>query len=378
MQRNGLICVATLVLLSACSLFSGPKNPPAALVEFKPAISVKTAWAVKVGDSGSSIFNPVFVGGSINSVFAAAANGDIYRLDSVTGREIWRVNAGMPLTAGVAADDTTLVVAGNKGVVLAYDMSGKLRWKAQASSEVISSPAVGEGMIVVRSIDNHIAAYDILSGERRWVMERTLPPLILRNASGLTIADNMVFAGLPGGKLIAMSLASGGLRWEAVVGEPHGATELERVVDVSGLPVVLGSDVCAAAWQGNVACFDIRTGAMRWGKSFSTDMGVSIDEKSVFAVDDKGGITAFSRNTGLSEWRNDKLAWRRLSAPLPFGRTVAVADMEGYVHFLSRENGIFLARASTDGGAVVATPIVAGANVIFQTKAGKVVAFAIN
>jgi len=370
-----LVCVAAVVSLAACSFSKEPKNPPAALVDFKPTLSIKSVWSADVGASEDFIFNPAY---AENSIFSAAANGNIVRLDSATGREIWKIKAATPLTAGVGVGSSTLAVVGDKGLLFVYDLDGKLRWKAQASSEILSTPAVGGGVVVVRSMNNHIAAYDSLTGKRRWLVERTLPSLILRSTAGMTIADNNVFVGLPGGKLIAITLSTGSLRWEATVGEPRGATELERIADVSGAPIVIGSDVCAAAYQGKVSCFDIKTGAMRWGKTLSTNMGIEADERFVFAVDDKGAVRAFSRSVGLNVWKNDKLAYRNLSSPVSYGQAVAVADMSGYVHFLSREDGSFLARTITDGSAIVANPIVAGANVIFQTKAGKIVALAID
>jgi outer membrane protein assembly factor BamB len=371
---SAVICA--VIILSACSIFKKePKDPPAALVEFKPTMSIKTVWSFDAGASGDFVFNPVFVD---NSIFTAAANGNIVRLDSTNGREIWKVKAESPLTAGVGADSSTLVVVGDKGILFAYDLDGKLRWKVQASSEILSTPAVGGGVVVVRSMNNHITAYDSLTGKRRWVIERTLPSLILRSTAGLVIADHHVFVGLPGGKLIAINLSSGSVLWEATVGEPRGATELERVADVSGTPIVLGSDICAAAFQGKVSCFDIKTGVLRWSKTLSTGMGVDVDQRFVFAVDDKGSVNAFSRSAGVSVWKNDKLAYRSLSSPISYGQAVAVADMYGYVHFLSREDGSFLARTGTDDSAVVATPILAGANVIFQTKAGEVVALAMD
>jgi outer membrane protein assembly factor BamB len=364
-----------MLALTACSMFKEPKNPPSALVEFKPAMSVKKVWSAQVGDSGSFIFSPVYVNGS---VYSAAANGNVFRIDNSTGRTIWKIDANTALTAGVGADETTVVVAGDKGALLAFDSDGKLRWNIQAASEILSSPVVGDGLVVVRSIDNHIAAYDSQTGKRRWNVERTLPPLILRSAVGMVIFDHNVYIGLPGGKLISINLASGNVRWEATVGEPKGATELERVADVSGVPVINGPDVCAAAYQGKVSCFDLKTGLLRWGKALSTEMGVSADERFVFAVDVKGSVNAFSRTAGLSEWKNDKLAYRKLSAPISFGRSVAVGDYQGYIHFLSREDGVFLARTSISSSPIVTTPILAGTNVVFQNKEGEIVALAID
>lgn len=87
-------------------------------------------------------------------------------------------------------------------------------------------------------------------------------------------------------------------------------------------------------------------------------------------------MSAYTRDAGLNVWRNDKLANRSLSTPTSFGRAVVVGDSQGYIHFLSRENGAFLGRVGTDGSAIVSAPVVAGVNLIFQTQSGAVVALA--
>ncbi|MBI3286400.1 MAG: outer membrane protein assembly factor BamB [Burkholderiales bacterium] len=371
-----LVALILLCALTGCSSFfskSEGKNAPAALLDFKPNMLVKSVWSVSVGGAANYVFSPAYVA---QDVYAAAADGTLVRIDASSGRAVWRINAGMRLTAGVGANDTTVAVAGDKGFILAFDADGKLRWKAQASSEILSAPAVGQGLVVVRSTDNKIAAYDAETGVRKWSVERPLPVLTLRTIPGITIAEQMALVALPGGRMAAFALNNGGVRWEANVGEPKGATELERVADVSGTPVVIGREVCASAYQGRVGCYDLASGALRWAKNFSSEVGVSADERFVFAADNGGAVSAYSRSAGASVWRNDKLAFRHLSAPASFGRAVAVGDLAGYVHFLSREDGSFIGRVGTDGSQILATPIVAGSNLIVQTKSGSVVALA--
>ncbi|MES2106248.1 MAG: outer membrane protein assembly factor BamB [Pseudomonadota bacterium] len=376
-----IVGVAALLAMAGCSTLSkynpfsskDDKHPPAALQEFKPSMAVKQAWSASVGSAGAYVFTPAQAG---EFIYAAGADGTLTKLEASNGRAAWRIDAGMKLTAGVGANADTVAVAGQKGFVLAFDSSGKLRWKVQASSEILSAPAVGQGLVIVRSIDNKIAAYDIESGTRKWTVDRPLPALILRTVPGIAIADQLVIVALPGGRMAALSTNNGGLRWEAAVGDPKGATELERVADVSGTPVVVGREVCAVAYQGRVGCFDLVSGAVRWAKNLSSEVGVSVDERFVFAADDQGGVSAFSRGAGASEWKNDKLAHRRLSAPISFGRAVAVGDSFGYVHFLSREDGSFIGRINTDGSQIVAAPLVAGSDLIVQTKSGAVVALA--
>lgn len=376
-----LVCIGGIAALAGCSTLSAlnpfsskapPRNPPAALVDFKPSMRVHTAWTASVGNAGTFVFSPAVTG---DSVFVAAADGTIARIDATSGRSLWRINAGSSLTAGVGSDGMTVAVVGEKGQLLAFDANGKLRWKAQASSEVLSAPAVGQGMVVVRSVDNRIAAYDADSGARRWVVQRTAPSLTLRTAPGILIVGTTAFVGLPGGRLLALATTNGGPKWEVSVGDPRGTTELERIADISGAPVLAGRDICAVAYQGRVACFDAVTGTPHWAKELSSDVGLGVDERFIYAANEHGSVTALNRENGTGAWRNNKLANRHLAAPVAVGRAVAVGDGQGYVHFLSREDGAFLARVETDGSPVTATtPLVDGRSAIFQTQAGTVAA----
>ena len=193
----------------------------------------------------------------------------------------------------------------------------------------------------------------------------------------MVIASPNVYVGQPGGRLLALALTNGVPRFEVSVGEPKGATELERVADIAGTPVVYEKDICAVSYQGRVGCFDLASGLARWTKPASSDVGVAVDQRFVFVSDEKGAVAAFSREGGQSAWKNDKLENRRLSTPLSYGRTVAVGDYQGYIHFLSREDGAFLGRVSTDGSPIRSVPVIAGTNLIFQTQSGTVIAVAV-
>jgi len=54
-----------------------------------------------------------------------------------------------------------------------------------------------------------------------------------------------------------------------------------------------------------------------------------------------------------------------------------VGDFEGYVHFLARDTGAFVARRETCGGAVRAAPLRLGAGLLVQTEDGSLVALAL-
>ena len=147
-----------------------------------------------------------------------------------------------------------------------------------------------------------------------------------------------------------------------------------RVADVSGMPALIGRDVCASSYQGRLACVDASNGSVRWAREISADVGPGLDQRYVFASDERGNLQAFSRDSGSSLWRNTSLSWRGLSSPVSFGRAVVVGDRQGYLHFFSREEGALLARVQTDGSAIRATPVVAGSTLIVQSQNGSLLA----
>src|SRR5205085_7504592 len=143
--------------------------------------------------------------------------------------EAWGVSSEGRLSAGVGAGPRTAVVATEEGGVIALDaQTGAVRWRARVSSEVLAPPAVGNGLVVVRSIDSRVFAFGEDDGKRRWVHQRAAATLMIRTPSGVVLDGESAFVGFSGGKLAALALSNGGVRWEAAVANPKGATELER------------------------------------------------------------------------------------------------------------------------------------------------------
>jgi outer membrane protein assembly factor BamB len=285
------------------------------------------------------------------------------------------VAAGQKLSGGVGADAKVVAVGTAKGDVLAFEAeTGKPLWQARVSSEVLAAPAVGDGLVVVRSGDSRIAGFDAGDGKRRWVYQRATPALSLRSNVGVLLAERVVVAGFPGGKLVAINSQNGVALWEVTVALPKGSTELERVADLTSSPVVDGREICAAAFQGRVACYDIGAGSLLWGRDVSSSAGLDLDKRRVYVSDDKGTVHAFARDSGASLWKQEKLSLRGLSRPIALGPYVAVADFQGVIHLLNAENGAFAARVTTDGGAVVAEPQRLKDDFLVQTRNGGVFA----
>ena len=370
---NWLALGCAALVVAACSSTPGPK--PADPPRIDKAKPVRVLWYSNVGSAQRFTFVPALAG---DSVYAAARDGSVIRVDADKGAIRWRAALELRLSGGVGADASTVAVASEEGEVVALDAeSGKVRWRARVSSEVLAPPAVGAGLVLVRSIDNRVFAFGADDGKRRWVYQRVPSSLVVRAPAGITIAGDLAFAGFPGGKLAAISLANGGVRWEATVSAPKGTTELERVSDVIGAPAAQGREVCAAAYRGRIACFDAGTGRQLWARELAALSAVTLDARYAYVADERGAVHALDRSNGQSVWKQDRLAHRQLSAPLAGGDAVAVGDFEGYVYFLARDSGAFIARHHTGSGAVRAAPVPLRTGPLVQTEEGGLFALAL-
>ena len=233
-------CVALLPLLGACSTLdslnpfaSKPGGPK--MAELKPIVAsadTRVVWRDSVGKAGDYVFVPAVVG---DAVYAVGRDGVLSRFDN--GRQVWRVKLSQTVSGGVGASERMVVVGTPKGEVLAFNAAdGAPLWTARATSEVLSPPVIADDAVIVRSGDNRLAAFELADGKRRWLYQRPSTPLSVRVTAPPLVADRYVFAGFPGGKLVAVSLANGAPMWEGAVAIPKGVTELDRVADITSVP----------------------------------------------------------------------------------------------------------------------------------------------
>ena len=348
-------------------LGGGSSRKPGPLPELAPSVTPEIAWQVPVGRAQLG-FAPLV---TPTAIYAAAADGTLVRIDPSSGRQVWRVSAGRTLSAGAGADALAVIVGTDKGDVLAFSPDdGKALWSVKVGSEVIAPPKAAEGIAIVFSGDGRVYGLSTRDGATVWVYQRANPPLMVRNNAGAVIVRGGVFFGTAGGRLLALDLATGAVGWEATVATPKGATELERIADVTSLPVIDERTACAAAYQGRTACFDVVRGTPVWSRDIGSLGGIVTDARHVYVTDDAGAVHALDKSTGASVWKQDRLAARRIGGPQLVGDQVGVVDVEGWLHLISPVNGAYVGRIATDGSAATSQPAAIVGGALWQSTTG--------
>lgn len=376
-----LLLLAGLSLASGCAalgnLFDNPDNTaePAELVDFEPTIKVRTVWQRSVGSGAGNLFLKLRPAIDGERVYAATRGGRVRAFDARTGESVWDTETDSPLSGGPGVGDGLVLLGTSDGEVVALgEDDGEIKWRARVSSEVLSSPGSQGGVSVARTIDGKLFGLSADDGTRLWVYDRTTPVLTLRGTSSPALAEGAAITGFDNGQVVAIALSNGQPLWEARVAVPRGRTELERMVDIDADPVIEDKAVYAVAYQGQVAALELLSGEVIWRRDMSSHAGLGVGPENVYVTDDASHIWALNRANSASMWRQAKLEARHVSPPAVFGQFVVVGDFDGYVHWLRREDGQFVARVRIDSDSIVAAPVATSFAVYVYGSGGELAA----
>jgi outer membrane protein assembly factor BamB len=107
----------------------------------------------------------------------------------------------------------------------------------------------------------------------------------------------------------------------------------------------------------------------------SSYRGLAVDEENIFVTQSDGVVVALRQRDGSELWHNDKLKRRGLSTPAVTSTALAVADYQGYLHWLSKETGELVARQRVAKFRISNPPVAVRDTVVVLTDSGKMAAF---
>jgi outer membrane protein assembly factor BamB len=367
-MRRLLITLLPLALAGCGSMnpmnwWSDDSNeiPVAELVDIQERVRLQKVWSAStdggMDDDRVKLVPFVYEG----NVFVAEREGKVKALNAGSGRTIWSADTELNISGGPGAGEGLVLVGTSDGEVVALDeVDGEERWRARVSSEVLSVPKASQGVVVVHTIDGKLFALNAQNGKQLWFYDRSIPVLTLHGSSSPVISGPAVFCGFSNGRMVAFELESGRLLWEATVSVPRGRSELERMVDIDGDPLVLGGLVFVATFQGDLAAIVERSGEVVWRRKLSSHAGLGGDFQQLYVTDEEDHVWAIDPRNGAALWKQEKMFGRRLTAPIPMGNYVLVGDHEGYVHVLSPEDGDLIGRIRVGSDPISTPPRVVG------------------
>lgn len=365
----GLLLLA--VPLSGCGMlpwFGGDRDPtpPTPLQAPPPTeVTVTALWSVRPtqGSGGRRLALVPALGPG--RFYVASQRGEVAAVSLDSGQVLWTQTIGAPFSGGPEASGEQLFLGTSQGEVVALATDdGRELWRARVGSEVLAVPRalpedLAPGLLVVHTLDDSLHGLDRTTGDVRWRTPYAAPVLTLRGTSTPALAPSGIIAGLSGGRLVKLEAGSGEPLWEAIITRPSGRSELSRITDIDADPLVIGTLVFAATFNGDLAAVDLLTGTVLWRRQLSVHAGLAADQRDIVVTDARDLVWRADPLDGSGRWSQEALRHRQLSAPALLGELIAVGDSEGYLHLLARADGRLVGRTRiTSRGAIRARPLV--------------------
>ncbi len=368
-RLNRLLCfLLLLTLVGGCSIFRGNRadkapdpGDPLPLIEFTPEIKVERVWSKTIGKGLGRKYVEITPAILDDRIFVCDAYGLVLALDRLTGDVIWRKHIGNPdrrsrlnvssrsdpsfVSGGIGVGAGKVFVGTVHGELIALDVSdGTEIWRETLSSEILAPAAASSDVVVVQTADGTMHALESDSGETRWTFNTQDPPLSLRGTASPVLRDGLAYAGFANGLLAAVDLDSGFPRWEERLTIPDGTSELKRINDVDGRPLVLGQVIFAANHQGITQARRRSDGFMLWEKPNPSFHALAEGLDLVFVVTDDDVVVAAQQESGNEAWIQEAFQNRLLTDPLAFHNYIVVGDDDGYLHVIAQSDGRHLGR----------------------------------
>lgn len=347
-----LSCLMVLVVLSACSSTDEKAEAlkPADLVDFVATIKLEKVWGAKAG-SGQDVRYTRFVPAlDDDTIYAADVKGSVFAFDKATGKRKWKVATDFRTSGAISVFGDVLTLGTYDAQVVALSaLNGDILWSTEVSSEILAPPANNGDVVIAQTIDGRVFALDSKTGEYLWSYDHLTPVLTLRGTSTPIIVASQVVVAFDNGQIISLAAADGAQNWEARVSQPKGRTELERIVDIDGTPLVDGGMIYAATYHGTLAAFTRAQGRMIWQQDLSSHHDLVTAKGRIFASSEESSVVAVDAASGAVVWKNDQLRLRNIGAPAVLGDYVAVIDEDEYMHIMSQETGEFVYRFKPAG-----------------------------
>jgi len=269
------------------------------------------------------------VSGSV--FYTGTYSGEVYAIDTTSRAKLWeQVTDGNIVSSPAVAEGVVVVTSNDK--LYKFDAgNGAALWSKpfDASGKIWGSPVIENGVVYFGSLGHKLYALDLETKEEIWV--RSFDGAI---ASTPLIVEDTLYIGTFGSRFYALDITSGEPRWE----EPFEgdnwfwtrATLVEGTIYVGSL-------------GGRVYALDSAPGQKKW--EYDTETGDRIRAAPVMAAgvlvvgSQDDNVYMIDPETGTQKWGSLHFENDILADPWTDGETVYLIDRDEVIHAIDATTG---------------------------------------
>ncbi|MGI5816945.1 MAG: PQQ-binding-like beta-propeller repeat protein [Armatimonadota bacterium] len=265
------------------------------------------------------------------------------------------------------AVDETSIYAPVGDTIYALDRgTGALRWQQTAGDEILSSPAIADGVLYCGTRDNSLLAIDTSNGSLEWRF-RTQGPV----DGTPVIAYGVAYFGSDGNRLTALDLETRNVLWQF---EANG--------DIKAPPLVYRDVIIVGTNNGRIYSINAQ-GQPLWSNTVEsgTFFASPVGERTKVIYASGRELVARDIYTGRLVWgRPFRAGGLIIGSPAVLGRTIYVGSRDGAMYAIDANRGAAMWKWPRDGavGPISSSPVVAGDKIIFRAGERDIMAISLD
>ncbi|WP_313564506.1 outer membrane protein assembly factor BamB [Acinetobacter sp.] len=355
MNRKYKITCALTVLTLALAGCAGktnkvPEVKPNPLPKLTQAKTLVPVFSTSVASTDAADPLRLRLDADNGVVFAIDPKGEV---SAFKGKQrLWQKKVSKEnLSSGVEAAEGLVVVGNQKGQLFALDQqTGEQKWTAQLTGALLAPSLIHAGRVISVSNDGTVYAHEIATGAQVWTYNLPNVQFSLRGmAAPVALDARNVLIASSNAYIYALDALSGVPKLQRRVAVSDGRSDIQRLVDIDGEPVVAGQFVVTTSYQGQVTVLDLASQQVVWSEDASSIQRPEVVGNGVFVAQTDGKIKAFEITSGQLLWENDQLLNRKLSNPVMLGTDLVVGDLDGVLHLIDPRTGQITGRSKTSG-----------------------------
>jgi len=286
---------------------------------------------------------------------------------------------------GIAYDDGKLFATTGFGDVIALDArDGKELWRVNVGVPIANAPVANGGRVFVSSADNHFHALAENNGRTLWDHQGITESAGILESTSAAVAGEFVIAPYTSGEVYALRVQNGRPAWSDMLTRSHGVTALSEIDDIAGRPVVDRDLVFAISHSGILAAIQLDSGERQWSRDLGGIQTPWVAGDYVYVVTLESQLLCLTRKEGKVKWIHQLPRWTDpedttsnpvvWSGPVLVSNRLVLVSSNGYAESISPYTGELLGRMEIPDDAFIA-PVVAGDTLYILTNDAELVAY---
>jgi len=217
----------------------------------------------------------------------------LYSLDPQSGAQRWTFETAENKYIGAAATvDERIIAPNSDNLVYTVNDTGVLKWQYETEHDLWGTPVIGDDIVYVPSMDHHVYAFHVESGNLIWV-SKELSGAVAGNPA-LSV-EGVLYVGTFGNELIALDTTDGSILWR-----------FEASNWVWNGPALEDDTLYFGDLSGTLYALDAENGAPIWQVQPDTSEQPAISdsplivEDTLYFVNEGGSLYAIARDTGTT------------------------------------------------------------------------------